>query len=119
MNRVHIPPRPSDREQLPSWYATVLAAQKSSGLTMADFIVETGISNSSLYKWRQRLISEAGDTPQKPMATEFIEVKLARHASSGAGHMTVRIAGNHHGIEVPRDFDGEALRRLVEVLESC
>jgi transposase-like protein len=71
MNRVYIPPRPSDREQLPSWYATVLAAQKSSGLTMADFIVETGISNSSLYKWRQRLINEVGDTPQKPVATAW------------------------------------------------
>jgi len=104
---------------LPSWYAAVLDAQKSSGLTMADFLVETGISNSSLYKWRQRLISEAGHIPQKPVATEFIEVKLARQPSTGASHMTVRMAGNRHGIEVPHDFDADALRRLVEVLESC
>lgn len=119
MSRVRIPPRPSDREQLPSWYATVLDAQKSSGLTMADFLVETGISNSSLYKWRQRLINEAGHAPTRSVAAEFIEVKLARQLLPSAGDMTVRIAGNRHEIEVPHDFDGDVLRRLVEVLQSC
>jgi len=77
--------------------------QRSSGLTMADFIVETGISNTSLYKWRQRLINESTYDPTKPVAT----------------HMTVRVAGDRRSIDVPIDFDDDALRRLVEVLESC
>ena|SRR5690606_25280513 len=119
MNRVQIPPRPSDREQLPSWYATVLDCQRSSGLTMADFIVETGISNTSLYKWRQRLINESTYDPTKPVATNLIEVTVARQPARTKTHMTVRVAGDRRSIDVPIDFDDDALRRLVEVLESC
>jgi transposase-like protein len=92
MNRVHSPPRPSDREQLPFWYATVLDCQRSSGLTMADFIIETGISNSSLYKWRQRLINESIYDPTKPVATNLIEVTVARQPARTTAHMTVRNA---------------------------
>ena len=119
MRRVQIPPRPSDREQLPSWYASVLDAQKTSGLTMADFIVETGISNSSLYKWRQRLINESTCEPAKPDTTNLIEVTVARPSPRATTRMIVRVANDRRSIDVPTDFDDDALRRLVEVLESC
>jgi hypothetical protein len=88
MNRVQIPPRPTDREQLPLWYATVLDCQRSSGLTMADFIVETGTSNTSLYKWRQRLINELTYDPTKPVAANLIEVTVARQPARTKTHMT-------------------------------
>jgi transposase-like protein len=93
--------------------------QRSSGLTMADFIVETGISNTSLYKWRQRLINESTYDPTKPVATNLIEVTVARQPARTKTHMTVRVAGDRRSIDVPIDFDDDALRRLVEVLESC
>ena len=86
---------------------------------MADFIVETGISNSSLYKWRQRLINESTYERAKPVTTNLIEVTVARQSPRATTRMIVRVANDRRSIDVPTDFDDDALRRLVEVLESC
>jgi hypothetical protein len=118
MRRIDLGERPLGREELSRWYATALAAQASSGLSMADYAVEIGVTAATLYQWRRRLssrvvASQGGGGPR------LVEVTVAPDGVGAADPLVVRVAGGRRTIEVPRGFDSEDLRRLVTVLESC
>lgn len=112
--------RPGRREELTQWYAEVLADQASSGLSVAEYAVEIGVTASTLYGWRRRLKDrEAGaGRPASPFGLVEVEVSDGRDEGETAASLAVRLGGNRR-VEVPRGFDAADLRRLVTVLESC
>ena len=115
MRRIHVGPRPTSRDRLAAWYADALEAQASSGLSVSDFAKQIGVTGWTLYDWRRRLGSgRAGDR------AKLVKVTVARSAGAqGSGALVVRVGDGRRSIEVPRGFDGDDLRRLVAVLESC
>lgn len=116
--------RPEGRDELAQWYAEVLADQASSGLSVAEYAEEIGLTASTLYQWRRRLTGqsqgEGGRRPRVPFGLVEVEIQAdeAAAAPPGGGGLIVHLGGSRR-IEVPEGFDGGELRRLVTVLESC
>ena len=91
----------------------ILAEQRASGLSVAAFARERGLSAWTLYDWRRRLGEQA--VPQeKP---EFVQVMVAPSASRASTIAVELEAGMR--VHVPAGFDAAELRRLLEVLASC
>ena len=115
--------RPSSRDQLASWYAAALKEQAASGLSIAEFAAELGVSAATLYQWRRRLADAVdGSVATESSAPELIEVVLGGSQRVPRGpspaSLTVRLPGSRE-IEIPSGFDAEALQRVVRALESC
>jgi len=92
------------------------AAQAASGLSVADYARELGVSVPTLYLWRRRL----GSARSEDRPAKLIEVTVTRPtASASDNNMLVRIGDGRRIVVVPRGFDGDDLRRLIAVLESC
>lgn len=93
----------------------LLAEQEKSGLSVARFARERGISAWSLYEWRRRLRKEGGRGARR--SQRFVQVRVV---GEPAGPSTIAVelpAGAR--VHVPRGFDEDELRRLLGVLESC
>lgn len=104
--------RPERREDLAEWYAAALEDQSSSGLSVAEYARELGVTAATLYQWRRRLRS-------RPQAYGLVEVMPADGGPvEGTSSFIVHLGGDRR-IEVPEGFDDSGLRRLVTVLESC
>lgn len=115
MRRDDLGERPTSRKDLASWYSAALDAQARSGLSVSDYAKQIGVTGWALYDWRRRL----GGGRVRNRA-KLVEVTVARSTGvEGGGAMVVRVADGRRSIEVPRGFDGDELRRLVGVLESC
>lgn len=107
--------RPTSRSDLAAWYSAALDAQARSGLSVSDYAKRIGVTGWTLYDWRRRL---SGDGVREP--AQLVEVTVARGPSaSNGGGLVVRVGDGRRSIELPRGFDGDDLRRLVAVLESC
>jgi hypothetical protein len=117
MRRIDVRERPKSRSELAGWYSTALADLAASGLSVAKYADRLGVSTWTLYEWRRRL----GSAPPYAVArkAELVEVTVAQPAEGSADSMTVRVCAGRRSIEVPRNFDGNDLRRLVAALESC
>jgi len=93
---------------------------------MAEYAGQLGVTATTLYQWRRRL--SAGDGPRsarkttetrRPALVEVIVDRGHPNDVNAAGRCAiVRLRGDR-SIEVPRGFDGDDLRRLVTLLESC
>lgn len=118
MRRIAIGQRPTSRGELAAWYSSILEQQSSSGLSVTEFAEQAGLSAWTLYDWRRRLSSPVA-AEATPAKAELIEVSIARSGSAPGGGMVVRLGDGHRSIAVPSGFDGDELRRLVTVLESC
>lgn len=116
MRRIDLGVRPTSRSELAAWYSAALDVQAASGLSVADYAAQIGVSVPTLYQWRRRLESP---TRADRDGAKLVEVTVARQAPSGCDGMVVRVCDGRRSIEVPGGFDCEDLRRLVEVLESC
>lgn len=118
MRRIDLGPRPGSRSALAAWYSAALDAQAASGLSVASYAERIGVSVPTLYQWRRRL-----ESPSPPHGgrgdAQLIEVALAEPATRASDGVLVRLCDGRRSIEVPRGFDGDDLRRLVAVLESC
>ena len=114
--------RPQSHEDLPGWYAAALAAQASSGLSVAEYADGIGVTATTLYQWRRRLAAGGGDKGHRSRRSRvgLVEVTVERGAvtANDAKTFVVRL-GRDRGIEVPRGFADADLRRLVTLLESC
>ena len=116
MRRIDPGVRPSSRNELAAWYSAALDAQVASGLSVAAYAERIGVSVPTLYQWRRRLGSPTHGTERGP---ELIEVSLTGAGSRRVDGLVVRVCDGRRSIEVPRGFDGDDLRRVIEVLESC
>ena len=102
---------PRSREELAAHYEELLAEQESSGLSVAEFAEEVGVSSGTLYSWRRRLADP-------PSVGELVEVTVADSDAGGGGTLVLRV-DERYAIELEEDFDGAALSRLLEVLAEC
>ena len=117
MRKRSIGERPGSRRDLAGWYASALEAQRASGLSVAEYATRIGVSAPTLYQWRRRLEAAGGDEEAQ---TRLIEVTGERQvAESDEGDLVVRLAGGRRSVVVPLGFNGDELRRLIGVLESC
>ena len=108
------------RDELARWYSEALAEQAASGLSVAEYAEEIGVTASTLYQWRRRLARTEGER-QSRRPFGLVEVAIEDEgdaARAKSEHLVVRLEGGR-GIEVPVGFDDGELRRLVGVLESC
>lgn len=115
-----IPRRPSARAERAAWYASVLAQQERSGLSVAEFADEVGVAAVTLYAWKRRL-SSSPLREESSRRRGLVEVRVCGDAgTSGATRAApvVRL-GTDRAIEVPPGFDACALMRLVLALEAC
>lgn len=102
------------------WYAAILEQQSASGLSVTAFAEEAGLSAWTLYDWRRRLSrTEPPEQECLPSKPKLIEVAVARPELASEVHMVVRLGDGRRSIAVSHGFDGDDLRRLVSVLESC
>lgn len=102
---------PSSRAELAEYYAGLLAEQESSGLSVAEFADEVGISSATLYSWRRRLEGA-------PRTRHLVEVKIADDHTEGDSMLVLRV-DDRFAIEVPANFDRDALSHLLEILGEC
>jgi len=116
MSRIDLGARPTNRRELAAWYSAALDAQAASGLSVAAYAKRLGVGFPTLYQWRRRLESQSrGDRGR----AKLVEVMVTRRPPSATDGIVVRVCEGRRSIEVPRGFDGDELRRLVTVLESC
>ena len=95
----------------------VLAALDASGMSTAAFARRHGLNPARLHRWRARL------QPPQP-APDFLPVHVATAAQTVAAARTAARAtadielliGDGVRVRVPRDFCGETLMRLLDVL---
>lgn len=119
MAKIDLDGRPERREDLAGWYADLLADQEASGLSVADYAADFGLTATTLYQWKRRLSAQSADASRSQRSTGLIQVSLDRAplADESPGFV-VRLADDRR-VEVPVDFDGDALHRLLAVLETC
>jgi hypothetical protein len=117
MRRAPLGERPTRRKDLPAWYAAALERQATSGLSMTQFAASIGVPAVTLYQWRQRI---AGATAESMDPLRFVEVDVVPPAAPETPTTSIRVElrSGHHLVIGP-GFQGDHLRRLLEVLESC
>ena len=121
MRRMNLGERPTGRSDLEGWYSAALTAQERSGLSVTEYAHELGVTASTLYRWQRRLRGQGENEDLAATPFGLVEVGLrvdGAHAPVESEGLVVRVGGDRR-IEVPRGFDGDHLRRLVTVLESC
>ncbi len=122
MKKLHASGRPSTRAELAGWYRAVLEAQERSGLSVSEYADEIGITPVTLYQWRRRLSAERQEGPRTDRPGQSLVRVQVRDGEQGAsvrrGALVLRLKGGR-SLEVPADFDADALARVVEVLEGC
>ena len=99
----------------------VFARFEESGLTLKAFGEREGISYTTLQYWRRKLrdaSSPSRDT-KKSEPVAFAPVRVIPDAAPAPRSSYEVWLSNGVSLEVPPGFDGEDLRRLVDVLATC
>jgi transposase-like protein len=120
MTTIHAESRPTSRSELSAWYRSALADQVGSGLSVAEYAEEIGVTPATLYSWRRRLESAPSPKPRRE-APGLVRVQVRHGAELSAARaeaLVVRV-GRSRSIEVPAGFDADELARVIEVLETC
>jgi transposase-like protein len=121
MRRIELGPRPTSRGDLAKWYSEALASLAASGLTVAEFAERAGVTEATIYRWRQLFRTREAT---EALPAKLIEVTATPPSSlatepSSSGPLVVRLCSGRRSIDVPAAFDSDELRRLLSVLESC
>ena len=105
MNKSH---RPGAEE-----WRQIIDGQQASGLTVAAYCLDRGITQGSFYTWKRRLRSPA--KPNRLPKPAFVEVKPSRLSATGAIEICLR--GDRH-LLARRGFDRDLLIELIHTLEA-
>jgi transposase-like protein len=105
MNKSHHPGREERRQ--------IIDAQRSSGLTVAAYCLERGITQGSFYTWKRRLRSPAKSNHSS--APAFVEVKPTNISASE--EIEICLPGERR-LLVRRGFDRDLLIEVVHALEG-
>ena len=106
------------------WGRQHLEAQAESGLSVHDYCFAYGLEAHTLYNWRRRLNRERptptgkDDASRLPAQLVFAEVVLVSPAPVSSESVVEVVLRGGRRLQVGADFDEEALRRLVGLLES-
>ena len=95
-----------------------LAAQARSGLTLRAFAAREGLDAQRLDRWRRRLAAERA-APFVEIPRPAIEAAIAvAGAADGPRERFEIVLGSGRVVRVAASFDANALRRLLEVVDS-
>jgi len=97
----------------PEEWRQIIDGQQSSGLTVAAYCLDRGITQGSFCTWKRRLRSPAKSNRLPKPA--FVEVTPPRAGT--AGTIEVCLRGERH-LRATRGFDRELLIELIRTLES-
>jgi len=113
--------RPRNRKELPTWYQSVLEAQRLSGLSMRAYASQLGVTPATLYQWKRRLALGDQGGAALPAGTGLVELALAepRGADEVSASRYVVHLGKDRSIEIANDFDPVTLGRLIQVVSRC
>lgn len=92
----------------------IVAGQKSSGLTVAAYCLERGISEGSFYTWKKRLRAPA--KPKRLSKPAFVEVTAP--TANPAETIEIGLHGERR-LLVRRGFDHDLLIDLIRTLEGA
>jgi hypothetical protein len=113
--------RPTHGAALSDHYATLLAAQASSGLSMQRFAALHGVSACTLYLWRRRLSaatpSMVEDGPRL-VAVDVVGSARPADAVGAADRYEIQLA-NGLSLRLPTDFVAARVVELVTMLRTC
>ena len=120
MQRIDLSERPGSRDELASWYAAALDEQAVSGLSVAEYAEEIGVTATTLYQWRRRLAPNI-EVDHRPTSIPagLVEVTVESEVVEPDAACTFVVRLGARSVEVPPAFDDASLRRLVTLLESC
>jgi transposase-like protein len=100
--------RRPEREQ---YWREVVRDQAASGLSIAAFCRERGVSPASFFDWRRKLLAGGGE---EAVAAKFMAIELPPR-STIQSCLEVALP-NGLRVLVPSRFDADALRTLLDVL---
>lgn len=106
---------PRSRQEWSSW----VRKAEASGLSIAVFAAQHGVSRSGLYYWRRKLREPTPRTgkPSRPLA--FVRLVPAAPSSSPSSCAPLEVAlANGRVIRVPPAFDETSLARLLNIVEG-
>jgi hypothetical protein len=119
MQNIDLTVRPQCRDDLASWYTAALKDQVSSGLSVADYADQLGVTAATLYQWKRRLSADDAAEFETPRSLGLVEVALDSLPPTRPTDPIVVRLGRDRYVELPSRFDDEDLIRLIEILESC
>ena len=102
-----------DGRQLDGDIRTLLVEQKASGLSVAAFARERGVSKWRLFEGRHRLRKRES----RAKGADFVQVHV-RPVQPASSAIAVELKAGMR-VHVPLGFDEDELRRLLAVLSSC
>lgn len=120
---------PSACAQREEYWRRILARQRQSGLTAADFCRRGEIKPSALSWWARELRERGGERseaaekkspPKKAPPSAFVRVKVveaAPHAAGAEAGVEV-VTRSGHVLRLRSGFDPATLRRAVAALEA-
>lgn len=120
MTIIHAESRPTSRSELAAWYESVLGDQARSGLSVAKYAEEIGVTPTTLYSWRRRFESTPAPKRRRE-ARGLVRVQVRPDTDAcepRAAALVVRV-GRSRSIEIAPGFDAGELARVIEVLEGC
>jgi len=89
------------------------------GLTAEEFAQREGIRTATLRHWKWQLGADGRDRREgRRREARFVEIVAPQRAERADGEGFEVQLGNGMRVRIPRRFDGEELRRLVEILEG-
>lgn len=91
----------------------VVVAYRRSGLSLAAFARQTGLSARRIGRWRERV-----SAPAAPAAPTFLPVEVVT-APAAPGRPLEVVAATGHVVRVPVAFDATTLTRLLAVLAGA
>ena len=104
-----------NKSQLPSAeeWRQIVGGQASSGLTVAAYCLERGITQGSFYTWKRRLRQPA--KRKRTSKPAFVEVSPPREETAGTFEICLR---GERRLLARRGFDRDLLIELIRTLES-
>jgi hypothetical protein len=105
-------------------WAKRIARWRESGLTAKEFAAEIGVNVHSVWNWSRRFprvdapVARRGSRELVPARVEWVEVAAPSTSVAPVSGFEVLLLGGERVVRVPADFDGDALRRLLAVVEA-
>ena len=108
------PVRSRQREE---FWRRIVTRQPKSGLSIRAWCARHGVTEASFYAWRRTLARRAATV--KNSRARLVAVDVAGGANNSMGSASLQLVVNDLRVEIGADFDGETLRRLVDVLREA
>ena len=104
----------SQRRGLEEW-RQIIESQQTSGMTVARYCRDRGVTECSFYNWKKRLRGASPSRPKHLPVPAFVEVTPSNPAQTDAIEILLR---GSHRLRVGPGFDRQLLLDLIQTLEA-